>query len=102
MRTVNYHRAAVVHVVQILVSVGAEVETRRDAGERPTRHQSEPAVCGSIFELHLIGVGFGCDALVQRRDRRGETLQLVFNIRFLDEYFNKNMNSLIQISYNNF
>lgn len=51
----TYHSAAVVHVVSVLVGVGAEVDARRDTGEGPPVLAAQPAVRAHVLVFHLQG-----------------------------------------------
>lgn len=54
-----YHSAAVVHVAGVLVSVGAEIHTSCDSGERTTLLPAQPAFppCSFIFNLPRVEGG---------------------------------------------
>ena len=51
--TSAYHSAAVVHVVDVFVSMGAEVHAGRDPGEGAPLPQTQPAVGACLLLIHL-------------------------------------------------
>lgn len=70
------HGAAVVHVVDVAMRVGAKIQTGRHSGKRPAgRIETESAIAVRI--AHLIGVRIGSDPLVEWGYGRGEPLQTI-------------------------
>jgi len=49
----TYHSAATLHVVEVPVSVGAEVHTSSNPRERPTLLDPQTTIWCSVFMLHL-------------------------------------------------
>lgn len=49
----TYHRAAIVHVVCVLMGVGTEVDASGHPGEGPSVLAAQPAVWAHVLVLHL-------------------------------------------------